>query len=521
MFILNAEKSRIAELEAAKRGIGLTELMERAGRSSFEIIEKFNSPENKKTVIVCGKGNNGGDGFVIARHMLAKGYDVKVILALGQPAADDAKLMMERIDGGFIEEYDENARETIMSADIIVDCIFGLGLSGAVRKPAEEVIGVINRSRARIFSIDVPSGMSSDSGMLAGACVRAHCTITFSSLKPCHVIFPARQLCSSVVVADIGIAPDIIARLAVMRTADDGFVKTMLPRRFADSNKGSYGKLMSICGSMRMVGAAALSGMAAMRCGLGLLCCALPGPATAVLSHHLIEAVMLPLPVNQSGNTSKSSLPMIYVEMEKSSACLIGCGLGLDNDTRAIVYDIVQNAKIPLIIDADGINALALNKDILKQRQCEVVLTPHPGEMARLCSTDAQTIQSRRLEYATGLAREYGVTVVLKGANTIITDGRRTFVNMTGNDGMAKGGSGDVLAGMIASLAAQGMEPFYAAVCAVYLHGLGGDIAAKNLSRRAMLPTDIVNALPAIFAGFEKQDAPVAPKDLKQTANNA
>ena len=270
MLILNAENTRQAEIQMTQRGVSLLELMERAGRCSFEVIKRFIELKDKKVVIVCGKGNNGGDGFVIARHMLDMGVAVKVILAMGQPKTEDAMLMFGRLDSSVISEFDEQAKEDILSADIIVDCIFGIGLNGAVRQPVSDIIDIINKSGAKKFSIDVPSGMSSDSGALVGACVNAEYTVTFTSLKPCHVIYPARQLCGNVVVADVGISHDICESLAVMKSADENMVKSMLPKRFANSNKGNYGKLMSICGSMRMVGAAAMAGMAAMRCGLGL-----------------------------------------------------------------------------------------------------------------------------------------------------------------------------------------------------------------------------------------------------------
>lgn len=501
MIILNSQQTRDAEIEMTKRGIALIELMDNAGTAAAQYIMEQADISGKRVAVICGKGNNGGDGYVIARILREHNANVAVILAMGEPATEDAKAMFGKI--GHIEQLNftndkEQSKHCIFNADLIVDCIFGIGFSGVPRSPIDELIADINSSKAEVYSIDIPSGMDCDTGSLSECVVKANHTITFTTLKPCHVIYPAKQSCGKVTVKSVGIDKDICQSLCSMEVIKTERAMSNLPSRFANSNKGSYGRLLTLCGSKNMPGACVLSANAAMRCGTGLVQCALPECILSVASSKLTEAIFLPLEYNADGR-SKATAESILQKANRPTACLIGCGLGLDEDIKRLVADMILSLDIPIILDADGINAIVENKNILKEKSGKIILTPHPGEMARLCDTTPEQIQSKRLEYATDFAKSYGVIMVLKGANTIVTDGCNTYINTTGNAGMAKAGSGDVLSGMIGGFLAQGLSPINAAISAVHLHGMIGDYAAKRFSRIAMQPSDMINMMCEMF----------------------
>lgn len=501
MIILNSQQTRNAEIEMTKRGIALIKLMDNAGTAAAQFIMEQADISGKRVAVICGKGNNGGDGYVIARILHEHNADVAVILAMGEPTTEDAKTMFGKI--GHIEQLSftndkEQSKNCIFNADIIVDCIFGIGFSGVPRSPIDELIADINSSKAEVYSIDIPSGMDCDTGSLSECVVKANHTITFTTLKPCHVIYPAKQSCGKVTVKSVGIDEDICQSLCNMEVIETKKAISNLPSRFANSNKGSYGRLLTLCGSKNMPGACVLSANAAMRCGTGLVQCALPECILPVASSKLTEAIFLPLEYNADGR-SKATAESILQKANRPTSCLIGCGLGLDEDIKRLVADMILSLDIPIILDADGINAIVENKNILKEKSGKIILTPHPGEMARLCDTTPEQIQSKRLEYATDFAKSYGVIMVLKGANTIVTDGCNTYINTTGNAGMAKAGSGDVLSGMIGGFLAQGLSPINAAISAVHLHGMIGDYAAKRFSRIAMQPSDMINMMCEMF----------------------
>ncbi len=273
--------------------------------------------------------------------------------------------------------------------------------------------------------------------------------------------------------------------------------------RSADSHKGTYGHLLAVCGSVGMAGAAILSARAALRSGVGLLTVALPKSIYPIVAASVSEALFLPLPENEQGRVSQTALPLLRQALKGKTALLIGCGLGYCEDTQVIVRELLGQVDCPTVLDADGINAVAQHIDVLEPASSSIIVTPHPAEMARLCDTTVNDVQSDRIGVATAFAERYGVTVALKGYHTVVADITQYCINPTGNPGMATGGSGDVLAGMIASLAAQGMALFDAARCGVYLHGLAGDNAAKRCSQRAMLPSDMIEELRGVFLKLE------------------
>ncbi|MBQ7133077.1 MAG: NAD(P)H-hydrate dehydratase [Ruminococcus sp.] len=289
-----------------------------------------------------------------------------------------------------------------------------------------------------------------------------------------------------------------------MKTLTQDFVKENLPKRPIDANKGTMGTLLNISGSYSMAGACVLSSLSALKSGVGLLKVALPQSIYPIVASSVFEAVYLPVKDSDSGTVDITSLDFLLDNSKSCSAVVIGCGLKMCDETTHFVREFVMANIKPILIDADGINALSRNINILKSVNSDVVLTPHPKEMSRLTSLSVEYIQENRVEVAEKFAKEYGVTVVLKGKDTVVTNGENTFINPTGNAGMAKGGSGDVLSGIIGSLIAQGVGVFEASCCGVFIHGMSGDLAAKELSKTSMLPSDIVSFLPQVFKELEK-----------------
>ncbi|MCI8496759.1 MAG: NAD(P)H-hydrate dehydratase [Clostridiales bacterium] len=506
MKLLDAESTRQLEAEAVAGGASYLELMEQAGAGAADEIVRRYSPAGQNVLILCGKGNNGGDGFVIARHLCKAGARVSVLLTMGHPTTPDAGEMFERLKELPVEIHEpenllQETERLLRHADLIVDAVFGIGFYGPARPPFGQLFEAVNECGKPVVAVDIPSGLDCDSGRLPDFCIKAGLTVTFSTMKPAQVVYPAAAACGETVVREVGI-PKTLTDTQPPRfaTIDTRFVMDSMPKRDPQSHKGTFGKLLCICGSVGMTGAAVLSTSAALRCGAGLVYLAAPKDAVTPVACHVVEAVLLPMEQNSAGTLSAACMETLKKRLKTASACLIGCGIGDNDDTEQIACCVMETAECPIIVDADGINVLSRNIDRMKRAKAPLILTPHPGEMARLCGKTVTEVQERRLETAMETASRLNATVVLKGAHTIVAapDGR-VFVNLTGNAGMARGGSGDLLAGMIASFAAQGMEPAKAAVCGVHLHGMAGDRAAERLSMQGMLPGDMLHELPELF----------------------
>lgn len=515
MFVVTSNQMYQAECAAVKRGISFPQLMENAGCACASIIKKIygiNKNDKKNVLVLCGKGKNGGDGFVIARKLWEHGCNVTVMLACGEPKAKDAIDMFSLVETAGIDvvRYDNNLtllKSSIENADIIVEAIFGTGFSGSLNHSLSVLAQAINAAKAPVVAIDVPAGADCDIATVQGAIFNADVTIAISAYKPIHILKPCNKFCGKIVTADIGIVRDDFRKIdvppCITLTSDE--IRKLLPKRKVTSNKGTYGHALCICASMKMVGAAHLAVGGALRCGAGLVTAAFPQSAYAALAPRFTESLLLPLESNIEGTFAFSALHGILAASEKATAILVGCGMGLNKDTVRLISSIIKESKKPLVIDADGINALSTNIDILKEAQAPIILTPHPGEMSRLCKKSITEILANPVAIAREFAKKHGVTVVLKTANTVVCDGKNdmTYINTTGNSGLSRGGSGDLLAGMTVSFLAQGIPAFDAAVCAVHLHGLCADYVAKKTSMRGMLPTDVLNALPELFSKFE------------------
>lgn len=499
MRVLSAQQMRDLEQTAVKNGSTYRKLMALAGAGASKALIK-NGAKGKKVTIICGKGNNGGDGYVMAKFLSKDGCIVNII-RLGEPKTDDAKFNADIAAELNINTVDfpkdrEMAFKLINEADYIVDAVYGIGFHGKLDENTAEIARAVNASNAFIMAVDIPSGVGCDNGSVKGECFEVDLTVTFTTLKPAHVLYPSMDYCGKVEVESVGIFDELInASEYVMQSTDEYLGKPLLPKRKKSSNKGTFGKLLAITGSYGMAGAAIMCGRAAQRSGVGLVNMALPKSIYPIVAEKLIEAVFTPLEETSDGIISADNCDKLIALSNKSSAVLIGCGLGHNDDTEKIIAELLKNSASPIILDADGINSIIPHIDLLRTSNVPIILTPHPGEMARLMNCSVSDVQNNRAEVAADFAKKYNVILVLKGAYTLISDGRSLLVNMSGNAGMARGGSGDVLAGIIASLKARGIEPLRAAACGVYVHGLAGDRAAERLSIETMLPTDMIDEI--------------------------
>ena len=486
-------------------GVPSLDLMENAGRHVFEAVRDIlRSVEGKHVIIAAGRGNNGGDGFVAARHLHEAGAEVSVFL-LADPTdvKGDAKTNLDvLLKTGLPVESIRSASEiesALTRSHAIVDAIFGTGLSGEVKGLPADVIKAINASGSPVVAVDVPSGLDADTGQIWGVCVNAACTVTFALPKIGLVMFPGAAYVGRLIVGDIGIPHQLYDGINV-ELPDDAWVAARLPKRPPDAHKGTFGTVVVIAGSLGLTGAAAMAGEAGLRSGAGLSTLAVPASLQDVMAAKLTEVMTRGLPETSDAASRAVGADALKPALElcqEAAAVVLGCGLGTHPITCKFVHKFVQSARKPMVIDADGLNCLAKDARTLEGEHAELVITPHPGEMARLLGTTAQGVQSNRIDAARQAASRFHCIVVLKGARTLTADpSGRVFINPTANAGMATGGTGDVLAGAIGGLLAQGLSPFDAAACGVFIHGKAGDIAACRIGMAGMIAGDVLRALP-------------------------
>lgn len=508
-LIVTPYQMKALEEASCDNGVSLSELMDNAGRRLAQNAMEFcaRKKHSKNIVILAGNGNNAGDGFVCAEILKSGGYNVSVILCCGEPKTQLAKNAFEKIsDGVHVISADKSFSEISESCEMLIDCIFGTGFHGEISSAVADVLDYFNSINAVRIACDVPSGVSAMNGCCSPCVLKCDYTVTFGATKIGTLLFPAREFCGEIIVGDIGIPQKAYQSSEKSITLlDVDYVKNAIPKRSPNSHKGNFGKLLSICGSRNFPGAAALSAMSALRCGVGIFTLASVKSVTQALSSAIFEATYLSLDEDKNGQLVLSDLDEILSASKTASVLLIGCGLGKSAEISELVAKIIENAECPIILDADGINAILDRIDILRNTKASIILTPHPGELARLLDIGTKEVLEKRVELSAKLSREYGVTVVSKGAGTVIAcpDGE-LFVSTTGNAGLSRGGSGDVLAGMIASFAAQKIPPKQAACCGVFLHGLAADKAAQKLSMQGMLPTDLINELPLLFKEIDR-----------------
>ncbi|NSW84187.1 MAG: NAD(P)H-hydrate dehydratase [Syntrophothermus sp.] len=517
MKIVSAQEMRDLDRRASSEfHIPSIVLMENAGLRVVEAVQTaLAGIKLPRVVVIAGKGNNGGDGFVVSRHLINSGFHVDTFL-LGRPSelTPDAELnfrILQNISGRVFVVSDTGELQGLLAplsgCDLVVDAIYGIGFHGEMPSPESEVVKMVNQSGKPVVAVDIPSGVEADTGKVRGEAIRATWTVTMALPKKAFFLEPGRSYTGMLTVGDISIprclleAPDIKTNLVT----EDWVAPWFLPRP-AETHKGSFGHVLVVGGSVGLTGAVVMAAEAALRSGAGLVTAAVPQSLQPAIESRLIEVMTTPLPETSLKTISLEALPALQSLLERTSVCVAGPGMGRYPEARAVIRFILETAGVPVVIDADGLNALAEDLGVLKDRQIPVILTPHPGEMSGLSGLSVADIQADRLEVARGFASEWGVTLVLKGHNTVIaTPGGDVYVNVTGNPGMATAGSGDVLSGIIAGFMAQGLLPDQAAISGVYVHGKAGDEAKKEKGERGLNAMDIVHYIPAVLKAFESR----------------
>lgn len=508
MKIATAEQMLLCDrLTSAEYGVSSLELMENAGRGTVAaMIHHFGPLAERKVLIVTGPGNNGGDGLVIARLLLEHGARPQVVsLVPLEKLQGDAARNLERVKQLAMPLYtcleeDELSwvERLVAESDLLVDALFGTGLRSQIRGVFAAVIRCFNASGLPVVAVDMPSGIACDAGIPQGASVQARLTCTYGLPKFAQVETPGKEYVGQLEVIDIGIPAEVVDRIGVtVEWLDHALVKSFIPKRGLASHKGTFGHLLALAGSLGKAGAAVLCGLGAARSGAGLVTIAAPKMLISVLQGALPEAMAVPLSFSQHCFSDTDYEQLLSASYGKD-AVAVGPGLGTAEETGQVVRKFYRDLRLPMVVDADGLNLLAGDVAVLSAGPR--ILTPHPGEMSRLSGLSTLEIQSNRRSVASEFAKRHGAHLVLKGAATVIAapDGRLA-VNPTGNPGMAAGGMGDVLAGLIGGLLAQGLEPWEASCLAVYVHGLAADRIVRAGKPFGFLASELAAEIPAAF----------------------
>lgn len=504
------EMAEIDRFTIEKVGIPGMVLMENAGREVVAVIrEMLGTVEGKNIYIFCGKGNNGGDGYVVARYLLDMGANVKTYL-VGKidEVKGDAGSNLRILRGlghsmlpiSSVEHVNWNN-----GAHLLVDALLGTGVRGVLTGLVKELVEKINEDRAPIISVDLPTGVEADTGAVGGTCIQAKTTVTMGYLKNGLLLTPGRKHAGDVIVADIGIPRAVLKEKNIkcfQLTAD--YVNMVLPKREADTFKNRCGQVFLLAGSIGLTGAAVLSSEAVLRIGAGMALLGIPKSLNATMEEKLTEVMTLPLPETDQQSLSFDAKKIISGRFQWANSLAVGPGLSTHSQSAKLVKWILENFGKPVVLDADAINCLKDDKELLKTAKSDLILTPHPGELSKLVGMSTKEILANPIEIAREQANKLNVILVLKGAPTIIAspDGY-VFINSTGNPGMATAGMGDVLTGAIAGLIAQGMSPLDGALAGVYLHGVAGDISKSELGEAGLLAGDVLRNLPLAVKTFE------------------
>jgi hydroxyethylthiazole kinase-like uncharacterized protein yjeF len=530
MKVLTADQMReVDRLTTDRYGVPSLQLMENAGAAVADYLSQaFPDLSTRGILVLCGKGNNGGDGFVVARRLRERGAPPRVFLfaelsaVLGDAAVN---LQLWQAGGGELHVVTSKsewatAREALNEADLVVDALLGTGIKGPVEGLLSSVIDDVNewrerrpvrlrRARARfVNSVDMPSGLPSGNEDFGGPVIRADATVTFTAPKVGQLLAPQADCVGKLVVRDIGTPCELLHDDPTLKLhwLERGEFRDLPMVRKADSNKGNFGHALIVAGSLGKSGAAVLSGRAALRVGAGLVTVATPAKVLPIVAAGMPEMMTTPLLENDDGTVSLRNLDddrFAQVARDKSVLAM-GPGLSTNPETQQFIRTVLQKLSLPVILDADGLNAFAGQADELRTRKPELLaVTPHPGEMGRLLGATARDVQAKRLEVALDAAAKWKAFVILKGFHTILaTPDGRAYVNTTGNPGMATGGTGDVLTGMLAGLTAEFGSKNWEHVLGlgVYLHGLAGDVAAERVGEAPLVASDLIEALPEAYS---------------------
>jgi ADP-dependent NAD(P)H-hydrate dehydratase / NAD(P)H-hydrate epimerase len=478
------EMKKLDQYTIEEIGISSAVLMEKAALSVINAIQE-NCDNRNKILVVCGCGNNGGDGIAIGRILSLQGKEVRIVFIGDKNKASlETKRQIE-----IVEKYNIKIYNTFDKSEynVIIDALFGIGLTREVEGIYKNAINSINQTKGFKVAIDIPSGISADTGSVMGDAVMADLTVAIAYKKIGHVLYPGASYCNKIVVNDIGIYGAETINAVFSYTKED---LNKLPKRFAYSNKGTYGKALIIAGSMNMAGAAYLAALSAYKTGCGLVRVVTPKENREILQSLLPEAIL------STYDVENPDMGFIQETIEWADVINVGPGLGKSETAKIILQLVLEKRKCPLVIDADGINLLANNDELLVENMENIVLTPHLKEMSGLCKKNIKDIKEDLIGTATRLAHKHTLVCALKDTRTVVADSdKKVYINQSGNDGMAKAGSGDILSGIITGLLAQRMKPFEGAVLGVYIHGLAGDRAAEKMGKYSMLARDIADSI--------------------------
>jgi NAD(P)H-hydrate epimerase len=502
-----AEMREIDRVTSEKFGVPSLTLMENAGTAVAELV-LFAHPNAKRIGVICGKGNNGGDGFVAARKLRQADKDVRVLLlAESTELRGDAAEMFRRM--GFMpvvavtaDQLESEVAQAAFEADVLLDAILGTGFRPPVSGLYAGAIARINAQKTKVIAVDIPSGADADSvKSQEGTIARADAVVTFTAARPAHVFSDLTQ--GATVIAPIGSPPEAIVSSLKLNLITPGEILPLIGPRPAEANKGSYGHVLVIGGSLGKAGAAAMAGMSGLRIGAGLSTVATAKSVLGTVAGFHPELMTEPLQETDAGTISMRALEYGHLDelMKGKTVLAVGPGISRNTETSEFVRTVVEKSRVPMVLDADGLNAFEGIGDRLRGNGRSLVITPHPGEMARLTGLSIPQVQSDRIGVARTFAMDHGLIVVLKGHRTLIAlpDGE-VWVNSTGNPGMATGGTGDILTGMISGMIAQNPKRVAEAVTsAVYLHGLAGDVARETMGEQSLVATDLIQALPETF----------------------
>ena len=524
---------RAAEIQEMDRrtigeiGIPGIVLMENAGRGASRIFLEYFRPASKaRTVILCGRGNNGGDGYIIARILHQSGFPVTVVLlSPADKISGDARLNLDiirKLGVKIIEVPDASewmaCQQVIQTADYIIDGLLGTGLNSRVRGFYGQVIEEINRLGRPVMAIDIPSGINADNGQIMGAAMKADLTVTFGFPKIGQLIYPGVDHVGKLATIDIGI-PDVVADQVPSQSymAEPEDFISLCRNEKDDIHKGSRGHLLILAGSTGKTGAASLTALGGLRAGAGLVTLGIPESLNPVLENKLTEAMTVPLPETKTGSLSVKAGARIREMMTGKTALVLGPGLTTHHETVTLVKQILKDCTLQVVVDADGINALAQDRESLKSLGQNIILTPHAGEMGRLMDKSSAEIQLDRIGTLMEFSAQHNCNLVLKGARTLIgTATGEIYINPTGNSALSSGGSGDVLTGLIGGFLARGWPRTKAMVAGVYLHGLSADLLAEDLGHFGILASELLDKLPQITADLVRGDWPLRKSALHE-----
>ena len=503
--ILTTQQMGYAEKNSASYGVSLSELMDNAALSlSHEITKIAYKRSFKNILILAGSGNNGGDGLVCANTLLSNSLNVRIILVQGSPKSELAKAAMSRLDKNAEIIPASGATELTEWADIIVDAVFGTGFHGSLPNEIKPLFKMVSESKAVKIACDLPSGVNAKNGQVSDGTVKCDYTVCFHALKLGLLLSPAKEFCGEITTHDIGIPNQAEDFDFEIEKLDTTLVKSFLPPRPNNAHKGTFGNLLCVCGCSGYRGAAAISTLAALRTGVGLVNLCTVDEVISSLSSSIYEATYTRLE-SENGFISCDNADKIVELSKGSSALLLGCGLGKNAHTISLVKEMVERAEIPIIIDADGINCLCENINVLKNTKAKIILTPHIAEFSRLLGISVSEFLENRFDLVRQFSSEYNVTVLSKSTQSIAasSDCKKVYLSDTGNSALSKGGSGDMLAGMTASFVAQGIEPISACAIAQFVLGISAERLSKSMSRRSVIARDILDVLPFVLKEIE------------------